>query len=135
MQGKLYLAVVLVTAVMLLPGCKEASNPVTPLPEKFSELKPSSAFNWRTFQAVQLKVTGIETVVPVSGTLKVLTPDGQTLLAVAHTLNQDFEAPVFVPAHITTIKVTFGSIERVATVTRGPLTVALAPPFDNGESN
>jgi hypothetical protein len=113
------LMIIAAIAIAGLSSCKkslmEKETPVTKTQEvsKFAEIKVQENFDWKTTKEFNLNVSGLETIAPVQGTMKVTSDDGKIVFYQgSHKMNESFATKFMVPAHIKGLNVSFGSITK-----------------------
>jgi hypothetical protein len=113
------LMIIAAIAITGLSSCKkdlmEKVTPVTKTQEvsKFAEIKVQETFDWKTSKEFSMNVSGLETIAPVQGTMKVTSDDGKIVFYQgSHKMNESFATKFMVPAHIKGLNVSFGSITK-----------------------
>ena len=105
----LFLAVA-VTGVFFT-GCKKSENTaLLPLPKTLNDLKAADSFKWSTGTPVELRITGLPTVVPVQSTLAVGRIDGTVLFTSLHLMSEDLTLTLTVPSTDTVLLLQFGKV-------------------------
>jgi hypothetical protein len=113
------LMIIAAIAIAGLSSCKkslmEKATPVnrTQNASKFAEIKVQENFDWKTTKEFSLNVSGLETIAPVQGTMKVTSDDGKIVFYQgSHKMNESFNVKFLVPSHIKGLNVSFGSITK-----------------------
>ncbi|MEI7725372.1 MAG: hypothetical protein WCK09_09725 [Bacteroidota bacterium] len=95
---------------ILVTGCKK-SEVVTPEPAKtLNDLKASPTFGWSTGSPVELKITGIPTIVPIKSTLTISRTSGETLFSSLHQMDQNLTIKLTVPSTEKELTLKYGSV-------------------------
>lgn len=117
------ISLLLAIVVLGMTSCKkdliEKAGPApTSSVSKFSEIKASETFDWKTSKEYTLQVTGMNTIADANGTFKVTSLDGKIIFyQAAHKMNESFTSKFKVPSHIKDLTLSFGSIRKnVSTV-------------------
>lgn len=80
--------------------------------EKFSDIKTSSSFNWKTTSVISIQVTGLKTEVPIKNTFKVMDKNGNILLQRFMLMSDNLHTTFEAPANIQDFTIQFGSIVK-----------------------
>ena len=92
-------------------GCKKSENTSPPTPPKtLNDLKAADSFNWSTGTPVELRITGLPTVVPVKSTLAVSRADGTVLFTSLHLMSEDLVLTLTVPSTEKELTLQYGSV-------------------------
>ena len=94
-------------------GCKKSENTAPlplPLPKTLNDLKAADSFNWSTGTPVELRITGLPTVVPVNSTLAVGRTDGTVLFTSLHLMSEDLTLTLTVPSTDTELILQYGTV-------------------------
>ena len=103
----LFLAVALTG--IFFTGCKKSEN-TAPLPKTLNDLNAADSFKWSTGSPVELKITGLPTVVPVKSTLAVGRIDGTVLFTSLHLMSEDLTLTLTVPSTDTELILQYGTV-------------------------
>jgi hypothetical protein len=101
-----------------LTSCKkdliERATPVSSNSvSKFSEIKASETFDWKTSKAITLQVKGFQSISDAKSTLKVTSLDGKIIFyQAAHAMSETFNTQIMVPSHIKDLSISYGSIQK-----------------------
>jgi hypothetical protein len=103
-----------------LSSCKkdliESADLSTPqtVTSDFKKLKVSADFDWNTNKVVDFKVVGLQTMATINRTLIVSSLDGkQIYFNSLHQMDQNLQTRFTMPKNIKSVKVTYGTIEKV----------------------
>jgi hypothetical protein len=95
---------------IFITGCKK-SEVVTPEPATtLNDLKASPTFGWSTGTLVELKITGLPTIVPVKSTLSISRTNGETLFSSLHQMDQNLTINLTVPSTEKELTLKYGSV-------------------------
>lgn len=103
----------------IVTSCRKTDLPDPQAPETFEEIVATNAFSWETTSTILLEITGIQTPVAISHTLKVSLPDGYVILQRNQLMSQSVTFPVQIPAYITEIVVTYSTLKKTIPVQGG----------------
>lgn len=105
---------------LVATSCKKTSN--TPPVTKFSEIKTSNTFDWKTTRKINFQVTGIPTLVNEKNLLMVSSADGKEVYFKNFmAMSQNLSTTVVIPRGVTNVLVSFGTIKKTMAVTGGTL--------------
>lgn len=99
------LAVFMLTACEKFPADETSNKPASEL----NDLKVSESFTWSTAQNIELEITGLPTVVPVTSTLSITTTDGAVLFNGLHTMSDNVTLSLYAPAQERELLLFYGS--------------------------
>lgn len=105
-------------AAISLSACKKNLTDNTDLPngnttKKFSELKTSEGFNWKTNKELTFNYVGFPTINPVKTTLTISSEDGKVVLySGMQEMSANLEVKLAIPTNMGTIKVKYGAVEK-----------------------
>jgi hypothetical protein len=95
-------------AGVLLTSCDKSETPDTTT--SLSTLQADNAFSWTTAILVEMKVTGLPTVIPVSSTLTIALENGSVLFTRLHQMNQNLAINLIVPSDEKKLVLKYGSV-------------------------
>ena len=96
---------------ILFTGCKKnEGTPPESLPKTLNDLKASETFNWTTGTPVEISITGLPTLTPVSSTLTIGLIDGTTLFSKLHLMDQNMTITLTIPSAEKEIILKYGSV-------------------------
>jgi hypothetical protein len=95
-------------AGVLLTSCDKSETPDTTT--SLSTLQADNAFSWTTAISVELKITGLPTVIPVSSTLTIALENGSVLFTRLHQMNQNLAINLIVPSDEKKLVLKYGSV-------------------------
>lgn len=124
----------LLFSVVLFSACKkENQNNPLPTPSEFKDLVVSPDFKWNTTRNFTLKFIGLTTLMPeASGVLTIQTlPDGEEILRVQHKMRSSRNFQLILPAHVRTIRVRYGIVEKDIPVKGSLAEFTPIPDLDN----
>jgi len=105
-------------ALVGLTSCKKQLNenkdlPSNPNPKKFSELKTSESFDWKTTNEVIFSYVGIPTIEPVKTTLTITSEDGKTVLFAGNQeMAKSFQTKLAIPTNMNKVLVKYGAVTK-----------------------
>jgi len=94
-------------AGFLLTSCEKSDTPDTSA--TLTTLQAQNDFTWTTGNAVELKITGLPTVIPVSSTLTIALENGTVLFTRLHQMDQNMTLNLVVPSNEKKLVLKFGS--------------------------
>lgn len=97
---------------------------ITAADTSFSSLKAADNFNWSTTKQINFHFTASEQD-DYQLVLKVVLPDGSVLFQKLQKANEDFQTVLDVPAHVTDLTVTYGSLTKTFASTNGAVNMAI----------
>lgn len=115
---------------VLLTGCKKSTiepQPPAQNPQTLSDLKAPDSFNWSTASTVEVKITGLPTVLPVKNTLKISLSDGRVLLSRLHTMSEDLSVKVTVPSTEKKLTLRYGTLNQNVDILSGQALFSFIP--------
>lgn len=92
--------------------------------KKFADLKAPKTFKWATMNQVGISFTSIPNDARIS-TLKITDVDGNVYFKKLQKANEAFTGSIEVPAHLETLKMTFGGMQKEINVTSGKMNIDL----------
>ncbi|MFY8019651.1 MAG: hypothetical protein ACOVP1_00585 [Bacteroidia bacterium] len=92
--------------------------------KKFAELSPSKSFKWSSMNSIAISFPSLPNDVRVS-TLKVTDVDGNVYFQKLHKASDPLNHSIEVPAHIESLKMTFGGIKKEINITSGKMEIEL----------
>ncbi len=95
-------------AGVLLTSCDKSDTPDTTA--TLATLQADNAFSWTTGISVEMKITGLPTVLPVSSTLTIALENGSVLFTRLHQMDQDMTLNLIVPSNEKKLVLKFGSV-------------------------
>ena len=105
------LKVLLITAGLagvLLTSCDKSDTPDTHA--TLSTLQADNSFSWTTGISVDLKITGMPTIIPVSSTLTIALENGSVLFTRLHPMDQNLSLNLVVPSNEKKLILKYGSV-------------------------
>ena len=113
------LLIVSMFALVGLTSCKKQFNENQDLPKnvssakKFSEIKTSENFDWKTTNEVTFRYIGVPTIEPVKTTLTIISEDGKVVLYSGNQLmSSNFETKLAIPTNMKNIVVKYGAVSK-----------------------
>jgi hypothetical protein len=94
-------------AGILMTGCTK--DIVTPDATSLTDLKVTDSFNWSTGMPVELRITGLPTIVPVQSTLTIALSDGSSLFNQLHNMDQNLTVQLVIPDDQKELTLQYGS--------------------------
>ncbi|MCA0426399.1 MAG: hypothetical protein LCH37_03105 [Bacteroidetes bacterium] len=86
----------------------------------FKEIKTNAEFNWSTKQDVELSIAGLQTVTPITNTLKISSADGKTIYnSLFYSMETSSKVKVTVPIIVKELRVDYGSISKLVKIESG----------------
>lgn len=119
---------------VVLTGCKKnAVEPQPPAqnPQTLNDLKAPDSFTWSTASTVEVKITGLPTVVPVKNTLKISLSDGRILLSRHHTMSEDLSVKVTVPSAEKRLTLNYGTLSQSVDIMNGQALFSFIPTVED----
>jgi hypothetical protein len=95
--------------------------------ENLIDLKASDSFAWSTENKTVVKITGLQTTVPVKSTLKLGLPDGTVLFNRLHLMSEDQTIQLIVPGGVSYLTLTYGSINQQVLIENGQAKFSFVP--------
>lgn len=105
-------------AFATLTSCKKQLTenqdlPKNSLTKKFSELKTTESFDWKTNKELTFNYVGFPTINPVKTTLTISSEDGKVVLySGMQEMSANLEVKLAIPTNMGTIKVKYGAVEK-----------------------
>jgi hypothetical protein len=106
-------------AIVGLTSCKKQFNENQDLPKnvapakKFSEIKTSENFDWKTTNEITFKYVGIPTIEPVRTTLTISSEDGKKIFYAGNQeMAKSFEMKLAVPTNMNNLVVKYGAVTK-----------------------
>lgn len=115
---------------VVLTGCKKNAvepQPSAQNPQTLNDLKAPDSFNWSTASTVEVKITGLPTVLPVKNTLKISLSDGQVLFSRLHTMSEDLSVKVTVPSTEKKLTLRYGALTQSVDIISGQALFSFIP--------
>lgn len=107
------LNLILISAIsgLIFSACSK-SEIVTPdnSGKALNELVVSSSFTWNTALPVELKITGLPTIVPVSATLTISLENGTPLFNEYHLMDQNLTVKLLLPSTEKKLVLKYGTV-------------------------
>jgi hypothetical protein len=107
------LNLILISAIsgLIFSACSK-SEIVTPdnSGKALNELVVSSSFTWNTALPVELKITGLPTIVPVSSTLTISLENGTPLFNEYHLMDQNLTVKLLLPSTEKKLVLKYGTV-------------------------
>ncbi len=112
MNSKKLHYLVIVSILSLLGSCTKFEVPEKKIgsTQNFKELKVEESFEWKTTKNIQLKVSGIETIIPVRDNFSIKNIDGNLILEESRLMSESFIINLEIPITEKKIIVEFGSL-------------------------
>lgn len=112
MNSKKLHYLVIVSILSLLSSCTKFEVPKKKIgsTQNFKELKVEESFEWKTTKNIQLKVSGIETIIPVRDNFSIKNIDGNLILEESRLMSESFIINLEIPITEKKIIVEFGSL-------------------------
>jgi hypothetical protein len=107
-----------ILAALSLSSCKKNLTENQDLPKgntttKFSELKTTESFDWKTNKELTFNYVGFPTINPVKTTLTISSEDGKVVLySGMQEMSANLEVKLAIPTNMGTIKVKYGAVEK-----------------------
>lgn len=117
-------------SLLALTACKKEVDTPEGLGKKansFNELKPSEAFNWSTGKEVQVTLSGYNTSRNGMGMLKIYGEDNAIYFQGSHQNDQTFMGKIVVPAHVMSVRMSYGITEKTLDITGNQVINSLVP--------
>ena len=110
-------------------GCsKDDNNQGNNKPKNFRQLEESRSFDWRTNQDINLQVTGLETVNPITHTMFILNQEGEAVYKELRDMNKSGMINLTLPTYMTELSVKYGAIhDTVAIQSNGSASFSFIP--------
>lgn len=124
------LIILLFTSILLFSGCMKDLDDTLPSAvsvENLIDLKASDSFAWSTENKTVVKITGLQTTVPVKSTLKLGLPDGTVLFNRLHLMSEDQTIQLIVPGGVSYLTLTYGSINQQVLIENGQAKFSFVP--------
>jgi hypothetical protein len=83
----------------------------------FKDIKVSSSFDWKSTKEITINLQPLSTPVKINNTLVVKTEKGDVLFSKLQTMNEAFTGKILVPASVTNLVISFGTISKTETIT------------------
>lgn len=97
---------------LTLTSCVKLEVPEPKTATEFKNLKVNESFSWQTSRPITLKITGIQTAIPVRATLLIMDSNGDTLRRENRLMEENTEMNLQVSSICDSIVVSFGSIRK-----------------------
>jgi hypothetical protein len=112
MNSKKLHYLVIVSILSLLGSCTKFEVPEKKIgtTQNFKELKVEESFEWKTTKNIQLKISGIETIIPVRDNFSIKNIDGNLILEESRLMSESFIINLEIPITEKKIIVEFGSL-------------------------
>ena len=123
-------------AIVGLSSCKKQFNENQDIPsnpsKKFSELKASENFDWKTTNAITFKYVGIPTFTPTKTTLSITSEDGKIVYyAGTQDMSSNFETKLAIPSNQSQIIVKYGAVSKTYSTSLSTISFDILPTLDN----
>jgi hypothetical protein len=124
-------------AFATLTSCKKQLTedqdlPKNSLTKKFSELKTSESFDWKTTKELTFNYVGIQTIQPVKTTLTVSSEDGKVVLfSGLQEMSANFQIKLAIPTNMSTLKVKYGAVEKTYQTNVSAISFDILPTLEN----
>ena len=125
-------------AIVGLTSCKKQFNENQDLPKnvapakKFSEIKTSENFDWKTTNEITFKYVGIPTIEPVKTTLTISSEDGKTVLFSGNQeMAKSFEMKLAVPTNMNNLVVKYGAVSKTFSTSLPIISFDILPTVTN----
>jgi len=113
------LGFMLILSMTLLPSC--VKEPVRFLNSRVDDgvggLPVPQDFNWAMTQDVPIRVSGLNTLVPIRNTMVIADEEGNLILKRQNQMGEDYDLLVSVPSTTKRLVITFGSISKSFDIT------------------
>jgi hypothetical protein len=119
---------------VLLSGCKKNTvepQPPAQNPQTLNDLKAPDSFNWSTGSTVEVKITGLPTVLPVKNTLKISLNDGRVIFSRLHTMSEDLSVKITVPSTENKLILKYGTLTQSADIMSGQALFSFIPTVED----
>jgi hypothetical protein len=83
----------------------------------FRDIKVNASFDWKSTKEVTINLQPLSTPVKINNTLLVKTEKGEVLFSKLQTMNEAFTGKILVPASLTNLVISFGTISKTETIT------------------
>jgi len=112
MNSKKLHYLVIVSILSLLGSCTKFEVPEKKIgtTQNFKELKVEESFEWKTTKNIQLKISGIETIIPVRDNFSIKNIDGNLIQEESRLMSESFIINLEIPITEKKIIVEFGSL-------------------------
>ena len=124
-------------AAISLTSCKKNLTENQDLPtgnniKKFSELKTSESFDWKTTNELTFNYAGIPTIEPVKTTLTITSEDGKVVLyAGLQEMSANLQIKLAIPTNMNTLKVKYGAVEKTYQTNVSTIAFDILPILEN----
>jgi hypothetical protein len=116
------LIILLFASVLLFTACTKETDdvrPPSPISENLGDLKASDSFTWTTDTKVTVKITGVQTIIPVKSTLKLGLPNGSNIFNSLHLMSENQTIQLVVPKGVEYLTLTYGSYNQQILIDNG----------------
>jgi hypothetical protein len=83
----------------------------------FRDIKVNASFDWKSTKEVTINLQPMSTPVKINNTLLVKTEKGEVLFSKLQTMDEAFTGKILVPASLTNLVISFGTISKTETIT------------------
>ncbi len=104
---------ILISAIfgLMITSCSKSEIDIPDNSGKaLNELVVSSSFSWNTALPVELKITGLPTIVPVSATLTISLENGTPLFNEYHLMDQNLTVKLQIPSTENKLVLKYGTV-------------------------
>lgn len=130
MKKKNLLVLAAFSIVLIGTSCKKSVDAVgnNNATKNFADIKTNSSFKWNSTKQISVIISGMPTVNPVTGTLKVVNPKtGESFYAGFHKLEDNVYLKLTVPSVADSIQIQFGSIRKSYSANASGITANYLP--------
>jgi hypothetical protein len=130
---KKYFLIASLATFVGLSSCKKEFDTTTPQKKvtNINDLNPSQSFDWSTTKHVTLNVTGQPVPVSIKRLLVVKDADGTVYFNYYHKMSDNLSINFSLPAHVTKVKVEYGSIVKDADIQGNIIKFKFSPEIGN----
>lgn len=120
-------------AIVGLTSCKKQLTEKQDKPNdnkvtKFSELKTSESFDWKTTNEITFKYVGIPTIEPVRTTLTISSEDGKKIFYAGNQeMAKSFEMKLAVPTNMNNLVVKYGAVSKTFSTSLSQISFDILP--------
>ncbi|WP_209332126.1 hypothetical protein [Lunatimonas salinarum] len=130
--GGIFMTVAVLSFTSCMPDpIEEGPSDIVETP--LSGLVASEAFEWSTFKEVEVSVTGLPLPALVERRLTLMTGDGDVFFSGLQSMSEDFKMVFSLPNHISTLKMTYGEIEKEVTIESAKVVLDYLVALDNAD--
>lgn len=130
--GGFLMAAALLTFTSCMPDPLE-EGPRDTVDAPLAGLTASPTFEWSTFQVVEVTVKGLPLPSVVERRLTLMTADGDVFYSGLQAMSEDFKMPFSLANHITSLKMTYGDIEKEVSIQSGKVVLDYLVALDNAD--